>query len=421
MSDDFRGDLRPPRRHGTTWRESEYRILADDLRAGADLANTARTLGRTESAIRTALRNFVPPEERVSTAERERWVRTRLVAEPEWDWWAVVIDQHRRSGSRLWFTRHEHCARIGWRRKTPMPALAQELDTSELSAAELLRSLGLVESIEEAADRLGATPGHALAERVSARRDRAVGARWILVVDGAAGTTHPRNAPTRRHISLHETRAAAEAERDRILAWHQRLTASARRSGPPTEQDIDSPYTYGDTTVLRDHGAPAPAPAAAPAPASADQSHRSAHSDQGTAALPSVGDLAETTRPHRQARADGDAAASSGPGDARESVWWTIAERGLGASTGPTRCGDFAAVGGGGEVAAEALAVGDIIRVPVPDGFLQDRIIAIARAGAGAPVTVDLAPVANSRIRRVVEFGPQERVEVVRHTEQRSA
>ncbi|MFD6453297.1 hypothetical protein ACFWF3_21180 [Nocardia sp. NPDC060220] len=170
MSDENRGDLRPPRQHGTTWRESEYRILADDLRAGADLARTAITVGRTESAVRAALRNFVPPEERVPTAERERWIRTRLVAEPEWDWWAVVIDHHRRSRSGLWFTRHEHCARIGWRRRTPMPALAQELATSELSVAELLRALGLVESIEEAADRLGATPGLALAKRVTARR-----------------------------------------------------------------------------------------------------------------------------------------------------------------------------------------------------------------------------------------------------------
>ncbi|KAF0845528.1 hypothetical protein [Nocardia caishijiensis] len=407
MSDDHRGDPRPPRRHGTTWRESEYRVLADDLRAGVDLTRTAHTLGRTESAIRTALRNFVPPEDRVSTAERERWVRTRLVAEPEWDWWAVVIDAHRRSGSRLWFTQHEHCARIGWRRRTPMPALAQELDTSELSAAELLRSLGLVESIEEAAERLGATPGHALADRVAARRDRAVGARWILVVDGAAGTTHPRNAPTRRHISLHETRAAAEAERDRVLAWHQRLTSSARHGAP------DEPAPGPSVPELLGPRSAAPAGNNSDAP--------SAHPRGGP------GDTSDPGEPlwsQERPRARSDTAAASGvrePALSGEQVWWTIAERGLGASTGPTRCGEFAAPTTGGEIAAEALAVGDIIRVPVPDGFLQDRITAITRTGSGTPITVDLAPVANSRIRRVVEFAPQERVEVVRGTEQRSA
>ncbi|WP_446222121.1 hypothetical protein ACTWPB_20050 [Nocardia sp. IBHARD005] len=326
MSDENSGDLRPPRQHGTTWRESEYRILADDLRAGADLARTAITVGRTESAVRTALRNFVPPEERVPTAERERWIRKRLVAEPEWDWWAVVIDHHRRSHSGLWFTRHEHCARIGWRRRTPMPALAQELATSELSVAELLRALGLVESIEEAADRLGATPGLALAKRVTARRDEAIGARWILVVDGAAGTSRPRNAPVRRQLSLHETRADAEAERDRILSWHRRI-------GP---EEPDAP------------------------------------------------------------------------------VWWTIAERGLGATVGHTRCGTLDPTAVGGRLRAEALAVGDIIRVLVPDGgHLQDRITAIAHHAPTGPILVDLAPVANSRVRRVVEFAPDELVDVV--------
>ncbi|TCJ97291.1 hypothetical protein [Nocardia alba] len=334
MSDENRGDLRPPRQHGTTWRESEYRILADDLRAGADLARTAITVGRTESAVRTALRNFVPPEDRVPTAERERWIRTRLVAEPEWDWWAVVVEHHRRSRSGLWFTRHEHCARIGWRRRTPMPALAQELATSELSVAELLRALGLVESIEEAADRLGATPGLALAKRVTARRDEAVGARWILVVDGAAGTTRPRNAPVRRQLSLHVTRAEAEAERDRILSWHNRI----------------------------------------------------------------------------------------GPDETDATVWWTIAERGLGATVGHTRCGTYDATGTGGRIRAEALTVGDVIRVPVPDGgFLQDRITAITRSAASASIVVDLAPVANSRVRRVVEFAADEVVDVVRREEQHSA
>ncbi|MFE1593090.1 hypothetical protein [Nocardia sp. NPDC058705] len=332
MSDDNSGDLRPPRQHGSTWRESEYRVLADDLRAGVDLARTASTVGRTESAVRAALRHFAPPEERVPTADRECWIRARLVAEPDWNWWAVVVENHRRTRSGLWFTRHEHCARIGWRRRTPMPALAQELATSELSVAELLRSLGLVESIEEAADHLGATPGLALAKRVTARRDEAVGARWILVVDGAAGTTRTRNAPVRRQISLHETRTAAEAERDRILSWHTRI-------GP------DEPTTQ---------------------------------------------------------------------------VWWTIAERGLGATVGHTRSGTLDPTGGRSR--AEALTVGDIIRVPVPDGgYLQDRITAITHPTPDAPVIVDLAPVANSRVRRVVEFTPDEVVEVVRRAEQHPA
>ncbi|WP_043650957.1 hypothetical protein [Nocardia thailandica] len=223
MSDIQRGDLLPPSRHGTTWRESEYRTLADDLRAGNDLARTAAKLGRTPSAVRAALRHFVPPEEKVPGPDRERWIRQRLIAEPDWDWWACVVDAHRRTGSGLWLTRHEHSIRIGWRRRTPLPALAQELGTSELTVAEFLRGLGLVDSLEEAADRLGATPGLALAKRIAAARDASATARWILVVDGAAGTTRARNALVRRHVSQHETRAAAEATRDRLLGWHARV------------------------------------------------------------------------------------------------------------------------------------------------------------------------------------------------------
>lgn len=224
MSDIQRGDLLPPSRHGSTWRESEYRTLADDLRSGTDLTHTAAKLGRTPSAVRTALRHFVPPEEKVPGPDRERWIRQRLIAEPDWDWWACVVDAHRRTGSGLWLTRHEHSIRIGWRRRTPLPTLAQELGTSELTVAEFLRGLGLVDSLEEAADRLGATPGLALAKRISAARDNSATARWILIVDGAAGTTRSRHAPIRRHVSQHETRAAAEATRDRLLGRHARVT-----------------------------------------------------------------------------------------------------------------------------------------------------------------------------------------------------
>lgn len=222
--------LLPPRQHGATWRESEYRTLADDLRAGVDLRRTAATLGRTPSAVEAVLKNFVPPEERLRAAVRERWIRQRLIAEPEWDWWAVVHDNHANSPSSLWRTEDEHRARIGWRRKTPMPVLAQELDTSELMVAELLRSLGLAEGIADVVDRLGATPGLALAKRYRALRDEEATASWILVVDGAEGTVKPKGAPVKRQLSLHESRAAAEAERDRVLSWHDR--AAEGSTGP---------------------------------------------------------------------------------------------------------------------------------------------------------------------------------------------
>ncbi|GGK33282.1 hypothetical protein [Nocardia camponoti] len=331
MSDNIGyGELLPPRNHGTTWRESEYRLLVDHLRAGVELAETARRVGRTESAVRAALRNLVPPEESVPAGSRERSLRARLVAEPEWDWFAVVVERHANSGSGLWRTTDEHIVRIGWRRRTPMAVLAPQVGTSELAVAELLRSLGYVDSIAEVVDALGATPGQALAKRVAAARDSSATARWVLVVDGASGVSKPRNAPVARHISVHDSRRAAEAERDRVLAWH------ARVSSPSTD------------------------------------------------ATP----------------------------------WWTIAERSLGARGGTTVAGVLTEREGG--IRASALAVGDVIRVPGPDG-LQDRIIAIAPSAPGGPVLVDLAPVAHSRVRRVVEFAADEVVEVVGQRQERAS
>ncbi|GGL01141.1 hypothetical protein GCM10011588_14780 [Nocardia jinanensis] len=222
MSEIGQERLLPPRQHGTSWRESEYRAIAAELRAGKGLPEIAAELGRTPSAVQAALRNFVPPEEKVRAGDRAGWIRDRMAAEPGWDWWSVVVDHHRHGPSALWLTEHEHLARGAWRDRTPMPVLAQRLDTAEIEVAGFLRALGLAENLAEVADRLGATPGHALAKRVNAARDQEQSANWILVVDGAAGTVKPRSAPVRRHVSVHESRAAAEADRDRVLRWHRR-------------------------------------------------------------------------------------------------------------------------------------------------------------------------------------------------------
>lgn len=227
MSEIGQERLLPPRQHGTSWRESEYRAIAAELRAGKGLPDIAAELGRTPSAVQAALRNFVPPEEKVRANDRAGWIRDRMAADPQWDWWAVVLDHHRHGPSALWLTEHEHIARGAWRDRTPMPVLAQRLGTAEIEVAAFLRALGLAENLAEVADRLGATPGQALAKRVNAARDHEQSANWILVVDGAAGTVKPRSAPVRRHVSVHESRAAAEAGRDRVLRWHRRTAGDS--------------------------------------------------------------------------------------------------------------------------------------------------------------------------------------------------
>lgn len=227
MSEFGQQRLLPPRQHGTPWRESEYRTIVSELRAGKDLTGIAEILGRTPSAVQAALRHFVPPQERVRAPERTGWLRDRLAGEPEWDWWAEVVDNHRHSPSTLWLTEHEHLARQAWRERTPMPVLAQRLGTAEIEVAGFLRALGLAESLAEVADRLGATPGQALAKRVNAARDQELSGGWVLVVDGAAGTVRHRSAPVRRHVSVHESLIAAENGRDRVLYRHRRAAGDS--------------------------------------------------------------------------------------------------------------------------------------------------------------------------------------------------
>ncbi|WP_040790482.1 hypothetical protein [Nocardia paucivorans] len=314
--------LLPPRQHGTSWRESEYRAIAAALRTGVALDEIAAELGRTPTAVEAALRNFIPPDERVRRSERVDWIRERL-ADPEWDWWSVVVDHYRNGSSSLWLTEHEHLARTAWRERTPMPVLAQRLGTAEIAAAGFLRALGLADSLAEVVERLGATPGQALAKRVSAARDQDISSSWVLVVDGAEGTAKPRSAPVRRHVSVHESRAAAEARRDRVLYWHRRTA-----------------------------------------------------------------------------------------GDSARPVWWTIAQRGLGETTGRTYCGVYTPRAGTGGVRADALAVGDRIRITDADGHPLEAMVESVTHQEGT-VVVDLGPVGESRVRRVIEFEAAESVDIV--------
>lgn len=315
--------LLPPRQHGASWRESEYRAIAARLRAGVELPAIAAELGRTPTAVQAVLRNFVPPGEKVRAGERASWIRDRLAAEPDWDWWSVVVEHHTHSASSLWLTEHEHLARAAWRDRTPMPVLAQRLGTAELAVAEFLRALGLAENLAEVADRLGATPGHGLAKRVRAALDQDVSASWVLVVDGAEGTVKPRSAPVKRHVSVHESRAAAEAGRDRVLRWHRRNA-----------------------------------------------------------------------------------------GDSTNPVWWTIAQRGVGDMAGRTYCGVYSPRRTDDGVRADALAVGDRIRIAGTDGSPLEVVVESVTNNDGV-VVADLGPVADSRVRQVIEFDAAELVEVL--------
>ncbi|MFI5782665.1 hypothetical protein [Nocardia sp. NPDC051570] len=203
------------------WTEDDYHSLVADLRNGLDLETAAANLGRTHTAVAKRLAYFIPPEENIPVDERERWVRDRL-ARPRWDWMTVVRDwqQHRRED--LWSVADTQAATKAWATHTPLAELAQRLSTSETSTVRLLIQLGLAETRTDVINRLGATPGAALALREQMANDRTACAIWILTVDGALGTTSPHGLGFPRDVTIHGSQSDAEEERDRLLTWHDR-------------------------------------------------------------------------------------------------------------------------------------------------------------------------------------------------------
>uniref|UniRef100_UPI003F4984C6 hypothetical protein n=1 Tax=Nocardia suismassiliense TaxID=2077092 RepID=UPI003F4984C6 len=203
------------------WAEDDYHSLVRDLRNGIDLETAAANLGRTTGAITKRLTYFIPPEEDVEVTDREQWVRDRI-ARPRWDWLAVVRDHQHHNREELWSLADTRTAVQAWNNQTPIAELARTLSTSEISAARLLVHLGLAENRTEVIARLGATPGAALARREEMTLDRTAGAIWVLVIDGAAGTSSPHGLGFPREITIHTDPEEAEKERDRVIAWHNR-------------------------------------------------------------------------------------------------------------------------------------------------------------------------------------------------------
>lgn len=203
------------------WTEDDYHSLVNDLRNGLGLDTAAANLGRSVSAVTKRLGYFIPPEENVPREERELWVRDSL-SRTRWDWLAVVRDHQRHNREELWSVADTQTAVRAWAARTPIAELAAQLGTSEVSTSRLLIHLGLAENRTEVIAHLGATPGDALARREEMATDRTAGSVWVLVIDGAAGTPSPRALGFPREITIHESQAAAEAERDRVLNWHDR-------------------------------------------------------------------------------------------------------------------------------------------------------------------------------------------------------
>ncbi|WP_280381321.1 hypothetical protein [Nocardia wallacei] len=247
------------------WTEDDYHALVADLRNGLALETAAANLGRSVTAVAKRLSYFIPPEENIPVEERELWVRDRL-SRPRWDWLAVVRDwqQHRRED--LWSVAHTQAAAQAWAHRTPLADLARDLGTSETAATRLLLHLGLAENRGQVIDRLGATPGAALALREQMATDREACAVWILVIDGAAGTTSPHGLGFPRDITTHANQDDAEAERDRLLRWHDRASKALPTPPEPVVWSITE-RTLGDHAIGTSlHGQHPPRPQAAARP-----------------------------------------------------------------------------------------------------------------------------------------------------------
>ncbi|WP_190817629.1 hypothetical protein [Saccharopolyspora pogona] len=198
------------------WFDGDYAQLIDALRQGAELADIAAELQRSVGAVEGRLKYLIPGDAVRGARARESWLRTKLADEPDYDWRAVALRNYAAEERRYWTATDERELIAGWRRRTFLPALAEQLRASDFQVARQLCRLGLAASVTEVVEHLGAAPGSTTEVRARMNADRAAAAVWVLVVDGE-GTRIPLFDGQRRHISLHASFDDAQQRLDQLL------------------------------------------------------------------------------------------------------------------------------------------------------------------------------------------------------------
>lgn len=198
-------------RGNAMWVDADYVVLVEGLRTGLDQVAIAQRLGRTTGGVRRRMAWLLPPDVDLPRSEVEDWLRETLREDASYDWRAALRHHHDRHNRPYFDHQADELLRQAWSTGRAMPEVAAELGADEFTIARQLIALGLASTLVEVADRLGASPGSVLDLRVRLATERAGAAVWILIVDGLA---------TGRHVSVHDTNNAAQAEVDRLLERH---------------------------------------------------------------------------------------------------------------------------------------------------------------------------------------------------------
>lgn len=184
-------------RHGRSWHEDDYAQIITGLREGLDDDALAGRLGRTTGAVRARAKYLVStPEDMVlgrldteTTAE----LRERVCSDPSLAWHRHARAWHEFRGLPFLDAALDDLLRTAWADGEPrLPRISADTGVREQELAERIIDLDLAATREEVVDRLGCTPGNALARSLSrppaqlaSTRAEATGPRAAL----DAGTT----------------------------------------------------------------------------------------------------------------------------------------------------------------------------------------------------------------------------------------
>ena len=206
------------------WTDERYAELVELLATELTLVEIAQRIGRSVSAVQRQLRKLVPLDYPRHRRDAEEVVR-ELLEPPSYDWRAVLKERAKRANQVYWDSEMVAILREGWEQARALEEITETLRASELEVARQLMRMDLAQNSREVVARLGCDPDGTLAGRLRLAEDRAASAVWMLVVDGAKGTSRipvgvAEERRGRRHTSVHLDYDTADLLLDELLHAH---------------------------------------------------------------------------------------------------------------------------------------------------------------------------------------------------------
>ncbi|MBF6138267.1 hypothetical protein IU501_35430 [Nocardia otitidiscaviarum] len=206
------------------WTDERYVELVELLATELTLGEIAQRIGRSLGAVQTQVRKLVPLDYPMQHRDFEQVVR-ELLKPPSYDWRAVLRERFARANQVYWDSEMVAILREGWEQARALEEITEALGASELEVARQLMRMDLAQDSREVVTRLGCDPRGTLAGRLRLAQDRAASAVWVLVVDGAKGTSRipvgvAEARRSRRHTSVHLDYDTADLLLDELLRAH---------------------------------------------------------------------------------------------------------------------------------------------------------------------------------------------------------